>query len=83
MAYINRDPFARNELHKETVLIVSSLGRRASCAWCGQVKETRRGHPFLFQYRQESDGGRNRDIPGLFCSVDCMRNYHGLRKGQW
>lgn len=71
MAQINRDPFARQETHRERV-----YGSH-TCKWCGNVNRTPKGRKFLFQYRVESDGGRKADIPGLFDSIDCMRSCHG------
>lgn len=68
---ISRDPFARTELHRRRVYRWYS-----SCRWCGNCKETPKGTGFLFEYSQESDDGRKSNIPGLFCSIDCMRSYH-------
>ena len=62
---INRDPFAREELHRETV-------EASGCDWCGQRRRSGR----LFRYIVESDGGRSSPIRGEFCSVMCMRSYH-------
>lgn len=67
---VSRDPFAREEIHKERIY---GLG---ACRWCGQQRKTPKGKPFLYQYRVESDGGRKSDITGLFCAVDCLRSYH-------
>jgi len=68
MTYVSRDPFAREELHREKVK--TSKG----CDWCGQ---TRKGGK-LFAYHIEPDGilCRKNPIKGLFCSVGCMRAYH-------
>lgn len=71
MALISRDSFARTELHKETV----RPAKGESCKWCGRLSYNR--GPRLFKYRRESDGGRVYEISGLFCSVECMRTYHG------
>lgn len=68
MAFINRDPFARQELHRETVETTET------CLWCGQ---TRRGGK-LFQYSTEDDGGRTHIHPGLFCSKTCHDSYHQI-----
>lgn len=67
MTYISRGPFARQELHKRSVPAASG------CNFCGS---TRNGAK-LFQYYVETDGGRKSDIRGLFCSIGCMRAYHG------
>lgn len=72
MAYISRDPFARRELHRETV---QAMGRL--CSWCGQMKNGKNGG-FLYRYYVEEDQwtGRKNHVKGLFCSVGCMRNYN-------
>ena len=67
MAYVSRDPFARQELHREQM--EKSL---FTCDWCGGVN----GFGKLFQYRIESDGGRKTRISGKFCSRSCMQSYH-------
>lgn len=71
MTYVSRDPFAREELHRQRVYPL----REETCAWCGQVKTAAHGKPFLFSYWIETDGGRHMPIRGLFCSVECMRTY--------
>lgn len=76
---ISRDPFARTELHRAHVYksdYYNNGGIFLNCRWCGNVKTTPKGRGFLFQYSQESDGGSKSNIPGLFCSIDCMRSYH-------
>jgi hypothetical protein len=70
---VKRNPFAREELHRERVYVQNSL---TTCAWCGQVKKTPSRRPYLFQYRAESDGGRTSNIRGLFCSESCRKSYH-------
>jgi hypothetical protein len=70
MAMINRDPFARHELHRETV------STREACKWCGG---TRKGGK-LFEYRTERDDStvsRRSVHNGLFCSKSCHDAYHG------
>ena len=67
MTYISRDSFARTELHR--VAIETSQ----SCQFCGN----RRKGGKLFQYQTHSDGGRVSIAPKLFCSISCMRSYHG------
>lgn len=66
MTYINRDPFARTELHRKLV------ATKNGCSFCGQSRKS--GN--LFEYRTEHDGGRT-DIRGYFCSKSCMVTYHG------
>lgn len=67
MAYISRDPFARSEVHRDSVAVGTSEG----CRWCGSNRKGK-----LYQYRTESDGGRKSEIPYRFCSISCMRAYH-------
>lgn len=63
-AMVKRDPFARQEVHRE------SAGQ-GECDWCGQKKR-------VYTYRVESDGGRKSDVKGKFCSNSCMRSYHDI-----
>jgi hypothetical protein len=82
MAYISRDPFAREELHRETV-DVTRTGE--SCSWCGQRRcpgARRRTlaaqtglRYFLYRYRVETDGGRTVPDQRLFCSKGCRESY--------
>lgn len=69
---VSRDPFAREELHSKRVYVSGE-----TCAFCGQTSETFRGKRFLMSYYMESDGGRKNYIRGRFCSISCMRAYHG------
>lgn len=71
MAYISRNPFAREEIHRESIR-PGDFGIKHVCAWCGNTN----AHGNVFQYRVESDGGRKSEIPGHFCSIGCMRTYH-------
>ncbi len=64
---ITRDPFARVELHRETVKRVYVSTNRFVCAWCGQ--------PAKYCYRYEADSGRSADWSRPFCGVDCFRSY--------
>jgi len=66
MALISRDPFAREELHQETVATTSS------CKWCGQTRKSGK----LFQYYTELDNGHIYYHNGLFCSKGCHDAYH-------
>ena len=70
MAYVSRDPFAREELHREE--IKPAPGR--TCVECGNTN--RRGN--LYEYRTERDsyGSRPSTHRGLFCSRACHRAYH-------
>lgn len=72
MAMINRDPFARQELHRSRKYVVS-----AACAWCGCVHATASGRTYLYQYRVESDGGRKFPDRTMYCSIACRRSELG------
>jgi hypothetical protein len=69
---ISRDPFARQELHRERVTV-----QIEACRWCDGVKRTPAGKRYLFQYHTESDGGRTFPHSGPFCSKSCHDSYHG------
>lgn len=83
MSYVSRDPFAREELHRQRVYCNSlpptatstGYGTVKTCDWCGQVPHTPTGRNYLFAYWIETDGGTKKDIKGMFCSVDCMRTH--------
>lgn len=62
MRQISRDPFARETLCRES----AGPGR---CQWCGQFRRP------VYQYFLDQDTGRRNDISGVFCSVQCMRDY--------
>ena len=66
---VSRDPFAREDIVRETVETSNT------CDWCGN---TRRGGR-LFHYGIERDDrpGRVDWQSGLFCSIICMRIYYG------
>jgi hypothetical protein len=66
--HIARNPFARETLTRTSV---KAYGR--TCTWCGSVSP--RG--LLFCYHIETDGGRKSTLTGEFCSIGCMRTYHG------
>lgn len=77
MAYVSRDSFAREELHKRIVKSphydsLLPTNSKFSCRWCGN---TRKGGT-LYQYFVESDSGRKSDIDGHFCSASCIRSFH-------
>jgi len=67
---ISRDPFARQELHRETT---EAMG--VTCSWCDGVAKGGK----LFVYRLERDGIRpnRRTLNGSFCSKSCFTAYHG------
>lgn len=63
---VNRDPFAREELHRTCVISENS------CSWCGGKRKGGK----LFKYLIQQDDGRMGWIKGIFCCVSCMRSYH-------
>ncbi len=67
MAFISRNPFAREELHREAV-----PANGHTCSWCGTERKSGR----LFQYSIQADSGRSGKLNKLFCGVSCMRSYH-------
>lgn len=70
MAYVSRDPFAREELHKTYI-------HGADCAWCGSQVTVRGGRKGAYRYRVETDGGRKSEDRKTFCGVDCRETYGG------
>lgn len=73
MALISRDPFARQELHRE---IVHAKGK--TCEWCGSTRHTKRGpSEFLYRYDVQTDGGRTYEGSKLFCCKSCHDSYAG------
>jgi hypothetical protein len=60
---VSRDPFAREELHRR------KCPSGTACSFCPS--------PARWIYSVETDGGRNSDIRGAFCTIGCMRAYHG------
>lgn len=74
MAYISRDPFARQELHRSTVRDYHG----ATCQWCGSKgRALKWGGNRLFQYETQTDGGRTFVHGGVFCGKSCHDAYHG------
>lgn len=72
---MNRDPFAREELHREKVQVTAK-----TCTWCGCVKRLRTSpnRPFLYRYWIEADRvmqSRNY-INGMYCSQSCFHAYN-------
>lgn len=67
MAMISRNPFAREELHKETAV--------GFCEFCGHTN--RYGKAWQYWIEQDRVQYRRDYIPGLFCSIACMKSYHG------
>lgn len=69
---VSRNPFARHELHRRNVPVVSQ-----ACSWCGNVRKTKAGKFYLYQFRCETDDGRTYEGSQLFCSKSCHDVYHG------
>jgi hypothetical protein len=67
VTYISRDPFAREELHRERVHVAD--GR--TCDFCGNVKVGKTGRKALYRYSTHTDGGRIHEHRGLFCGKSC------------
>lgn len=87
MRTISRDSFARVDFvrRQETSFSVdrtpdgNSFGERLnSCEWCGTVKYTKNGHPFLYRYGSNSDSVTNRTHfdDKRFCCLSCRSAYY-------
>lgn len=74
MALVNRDPFARQELHSQVATVMNG----ATCDWCGQVRMSKHKTPVpqLLSFVTETDGGSKHRHRGLFCSKSCHDDYH-------
>lgn len=68
MALINRDPFAREEIHRETI------ETNESCKFCGNTRKS--GKLFWYYILRDRINNRRANIGGFFCSISCMRAYH-------
>ena len=68
----NHDVFSRTDYIKHRV-----QAGEETCAFCGNVKTTKKGIKFLYQYGFIKDGIYTKEQfqDKLFCSVSCMRNY--------
>lgn len=71
MSFVNRDVFARTELHRETV----RKPAQRMCGWCG-VPTYMMPHDRLFRYYTETDDGRRHTHKGLFCCKSCHDAYY-------
>ena len=76
---IYHSAFARYTLSRETVRILA-WNHAATCRNCGGVSHDHNGKPRLFKYSREDDsyGSSIHYVPGEFCSVSCMRQYHDV-----
>lgn len=73
MAYVSRDPFARQEIHK-------TREHGGACTWCCVRDQPASGayvEGHVYRYRVESDGGRKTEDRHTFCSLSCRRAYYG------
>lgn len=66
MTLISRNPFAREEMHRELIPIED----RPTCSFCSQIAK------FRYFIEPDSVTYRRNDISGQFCSIGCMRSYH-------
>lgn len=66
---MRRDPFAREELHRQELPRHVGMG----CGWCGG----RNANGRLYEYWVETDGGRKHVDRELFCSDSCREAYNG------
>lgn len=78
---VNRDPFAREELHRERVhngaVRQGYLATKFECAWCGRTSCSPLARvPYLFRYTVETDSGRKYPDNKLFCCLPCRRAYN-------
>lgn len=73
MTYVSRNPFARTELHRDTINPADVSFARLTCDWCGSVRPDGK----LYVYQTESDGGRVSRHRGRFCCKSCHDSYHG------
>lgn len=75
---ISRDPYARTELHRERQYFFSSGHSCDNCGSSALFISNQKGY-FLYRYYQEEDRIHSRKdyIKGHFCSIACMRSYHG------
>lgn len=74
MRNVMRDPFARGTLTAERVH--SPAG---TCSWCGQLRTTRNGRPWLYRFGWDDDQNSPRysgKDSRLFCSRSCRETYH-------
>ena len=61
---VNRDSFARQELHRESV--------DGECSFCGSSNR----YGKVWSYSIETDGGTVFPISGTFCCKGCLEAYH-------
>lgn len=78
LTQVNHDAFSRTSLMREVVKL--DRFTHGSCQNCGRRSFDANRNPRLFRYYTEPDSyrvGRPHPIDGLFCSISCMRTYHG------
>ena len=76
MKTINRDPFGRFDIVRETVRL--DVHSREDCAWCGHAGRYFSDHRRLFRYGIWKDGIYTKPhlSEKLFCCVSCWRTYN-------
>lgn len=60
-----RNPFAREDVRKKKVHTTDG------CDWCGSDYKG-----YLWQYYVVPDAGRQNEIKGRFCGIECCNSYH-------
>lgn len=69
---VSRDPFGRFTMFRKSV-----FSNTDTCAYCGNVRKTKNGRKYLYQYGIEKDGTSSslEFQKEKFCCIDCMRSY--------
>lgn len=72
MALVKRDPFARQELHRE-----NEYDETQTCMFCGQQRKSKSGKAYLYRFYVETDSGHTYYDKAKFCSLSCRTSYYG------
>lgn len=71
-----RNAFARHSIRSERI-----HGTGQTCAECGQIRLSRKGSAWLYQFNMDDDSGPRHSGPigngKLFCSRNCAEGYLG------
>lgn len=67
---INHDPFSRVELQRESL-----PAQAGGCKFCGNLNY--KGGLFRYLISRDDRPSRPDALRGVFCSIQCMRSYHG------
>jgi hypothetical protein len=74
--YVVRNSYARHTVRSERITIT-----RATCDYCGSVRHTKIGRPYLYRFLVDDDSGSRQSGPiaggRLFCSRSCAESYTG------